>query len=136
MSGRSRVLAATLAAASALSIHSMATADCAAPSLEVTTKDVSPGERLLVVGHSWGDACNDTPGPGCNPPPLGEPIQDVTILLKNKSTGETVEVALVDATDEYDFEVTITIPDLPPGKYVLIDARGEGYMVGRPLRID
>lgn len=68
------VLALAIAAAT-VSIYSPTAADCAAPTIDVSARKVAPGDEVVIEGYSWGDACNDTPGLGCDPPPLGEPIE-------------------------------------------------------------
>ena len=130
-----RVVMALVLVGSALSITPRAGADCSGPIFEVDDRRITAGDQLRITGSGWGDACNDTGGPGCDPPPLGEPIQDVTIMLRNKATRETVEVATVDADDEYAFEVVVEIRDIPRGRYVVTDDRNKGSFSGPPLRV-
>ncbi len=132
---RSRLAVAVVAAAAAVSLQSNAAADCGGPDITVSRRTVAPGDTIVIEGHSWGDACNDTPGPVCNPPPLGEPIQDIRLQLRGRTSGDTVDLAMVDAGEDYLFETTVTVPDVPPGRYEIVDARGQGYFVGRALRV-
>lgn len=116
-----------------LSVNSMVAADCSGPTFEVSEREIRPDDLLRIRGQGWGDACNDTPGPGCDPPPLGQPIQDITFVLRNRTTGDYSEVATVDADEHYGFELTITVPDISAGMYVVRDARKEAP--GKRLRV-
>lgn len=113
-----RLTVALVLAGAALSLGSQAAADCAAPSVHVSPRRVVPGDELSVTGDSWGDACNDTPGPVCNPPPLGDPIEDVRLGLWAAGEG-TVHFGTLDADEEYSFDATVEVPDVPPGTYSL-----------------
>jgi len=128
-----RVLIAGALLTAALSVNSVAAADCSDPIFEMSESEVRPGDQVRISGHAWGDACNDTPGPGCNPPHLGQPIQDITFVLRNRTTGDSLEIATVDADENYGFELALTVPDIASGKYVVRDARKEAP--GKRLRV-
>lgn len=133
---RLRLVLAVIAVGGLVSVGPSASADCAAPSLEVGVSEVAAGEPLRISGHAWGDACNDTSGPGpCNPPPLGNPIQDITLELRNKETGTRYDLATVDANEEYAFDVTVIVPQVPARRYELSDSRDQGHYADRPLRV-
>lgn len=130
---RLRLLVTLAAAAALLSLGSPAGADCGGPDVDVSPRIVSPGDDLPISGHGWGDACNDTPGPGCDPPPLGDPIQDIRLVLSSSDGPASVHIMTVDA-DEYLFDVTFEVPEVPPGRYRL-EAAGGGRLVVAPLRV-
>ncbi|MDQ3981725.1 MAG: hypothetical protein M3271_03480, partial [Actinomycetota bacterium] len=71
-------------------------------------------------------------GPGCDPPPLGEPIEDIRLTLM--SVDASVSFATIDADDEYSIDVTLEVPEVPPGAY-RVEAAGGGRRVVTPLRI-
>ena len=132
---RLRLLTAVLAWAAALSFGSSASADCVAPDITISASSVAPGDRVSIAGNSWGDACNDTPGKGCNPPPLGDPIQDIRFELVHRASKETYPLTTVDANDDYAFTTTAEIPEVPPGRYEIAVVDGPGNFDGRRLRI-
>ena len=132
---RLRLLVAVMAVVATMSISPWAAADCAAPDVSTSTRSASPGEEIVVVGQHWADACNDTQGPGCNPPPLGDPIQDIHLQLMNMRSGRSFPLVTVNATSDHDFEATIEIPEVPRGRYEIVDADGTGYFIGKPLMI-
>lgn len=132
---RLRLVLGLSVAAAALSLGSPASADCAAPYVEVSRRRAAPGEDVTIEGRGWGDACNDTGGGfGCDPPPLGEPIEDVRLGLRGADGSELMDIATVDADDEYSFHTTFEVPDLPPGDY-LVRANGDGNRSTARLRI-
>jgi hypothetical protein len=120
-----------------LSIGASASADCAGPEIDVQPRKADVGDKLRIVGSSWGTECNDDEGPGwgCSEPPLGSPEQDIKLQLINEETGATTDLAEVDASEEYTFVLEITIPDVPPGRYTITDARGRSYFPGKPITI-
>ena len=130
-----RLMMAVLAAAAALSVGTSAAADCASPTISISPSKVSPGDRLSINGRSWGDACNDTPGPGCNPPPLGAPIRDIHLQLKDQNTGRTLDLVTLDADEDYQIEASVVVPRVPAGRYVIVDTRMEGFFTGKPLQV-
>jgi hypothetical protein len=130
-----RFVIALFGVAAALSTGSSAAADCAAPDISAQPRTVAVGSQLSISGNAWGNACNDTPGPGCNPPPLGEPIRDIQLQLQNKETSEVFDLIALDANEAYGFETTVEVPDVPAGRYEIADARGEGYWVGKSLLV-
>lgn len=129
---RLRVLVGLSVAVAALSLGSPAVADCGGPDITVSARRLSPGDDLTITGRGWGDACNDTPGPGCDPPPLGEPIEDIRLRLT--SADASVGLATVDADDEYSIDVTLEVPEVPTGTY-RVEAAGGGRRVVTPVRI-
>ena len=132
---RLRLLITLAAAAAVLSLGSPAGADCAAPSVEVSPRRVSPGEDLSITGRGWGDACNDTGGAGCDPPPLGDPIEDITVELRTPDGSRSVTSTTLDAGEDYMFEISAEVPDLAPGTY-LVRASGGSTRATVQLRIE
>jgi hypothetical protein len=131
---RLRLGIALLVAGAGLSLGSPAAADCAAPFVHVSPRRVAPGEELTIEGDSWGDACNDTPGLGCDPPPLGEPIEDIRLRLRSVDGAQTVDLGAIDADDGYSLATTVEVGDLPPGVY-LVTASAGGHRATARLRI-
>ena len=131
---RVRLLVGLMVAAAGLSLGPPAAADCAAPSVGVSPRRAAPGGELTIAGRSWGDACNDTPGPGCDPPPLGEPIDDIRLQIRSVDGSESVDLGTVDADDEYSLGATVEVGDLRPGVY-LVTATGGGHRATARLRI-
>jgi hypothetical protein len=131
---RLRLGVALLVAGAGLSLGSPASADCAAPFVHVSPRRVAPGEELTIEGDSWGDACNDTPGLGCDPPPLGEPIEEIRLHLRSVDGSETVDLGAIDADDEYSLKKTAGVGDLPPGVYV-VTASGGGHRAIARFRV-
>ena len=116
-----------------------ASGDCAGPSIGLRPRTVHAGERVLVRGDAWGDACNDT-GVAVGPcsfrggPPLGEPQQDIRLFLTGPRASTRLPLGVVDASESYDFETEVTIPKVEPGKYRLI-ARTDKAQTGEDIRI-
>ena len=130
---RARVLLTLVAAAAALSLGPPAAADCTGPEITLSPRRAAPGDEVTVAGHGWGDACNDTPGPVCNPPTLGDPIQNIRLELDGVDL-DGVDLGTFDADDEYSFETTIEVPQLTPGRYVL-RAKGDGGRTSAILHV-
>lgn len=131
---RVRLVLGLVVAAAGWSLASPASADCAAPWVDVSPRRVAFGDELTIEGHSWGDACNDTPGPGCNPPPLGRPIEDIRLQLERADGSHRVDLGAVDADDGYALRTTVGVRDLPPGAY-LLTASGGGHQATARLRV-
>lgn len=95
-------------------------ASCAAPSVSVTPRTVSAGDRLVVARSGWITTCNDTPG-GCERAPT-DPYLDITVTIRPADgSGPDITLGPVDAIDdEFTFHVETTVPDLPPGRYTVI----------------
>lgn len=112
-----------------LTVVSGASADCAAPQLSVEPAQVSVGGEIEVTGQGWSDVCNDTvQSIGCWDAPQEEnrPAQNIELHLMNRDTKERYPLGVVDANEEFSFTFTSAI-DVPPGWYVVKDARGESY---------
>lgn len=131
---RLRLAVTLFVAAAGLSLGSPASADCAAPFVHVSPRRVAPGDELTIEGESWGDACNDTPGPGCDPPPLGEPIEGIRLQMRSVHGSETVELGTVDADDEYSVATTVEVGELPSGVYV-VTASADGHRATARFRV-
>jgi hypothetical protein len=99
-----------------------ASASCAAPTVKASPRSVSPGDPLAVSGEYWITTCNDTPG-GCEAS-SSDPYRDISITIRPADVaGREVTLGTVDAIDhEFTFRLETTVPDLPPGKYV-VEAR-------------
>lgn len=132
----SRLILAVATSGVALSLGTVAAADCGGPSLQVRgASELSPGDEIVIRGGAWGDSCNDTPG-GCrDEPPLGRPLQDIRLRLRNEATLDSFDVGVVDADEDYAFEVTIRVPKVPPGTYLLTAGGERTASAARLLRV-
>lgn len=102
---------------------------CAAPEISVTPAQVAVGDDIEVLGRNWNGVC---PGPdtiGCWGGSAQEdrPIQDIQLILVNRGTKERYPLGTVDADERMGFSLTVSA-DVPPGWYVVKDARGESYV--------
>lgn len=94
---------------------SAASASCAAPSVDVDPSSVAAGGVVEVRGTGFGDACNDTGGPG---PVLGGAQDGIEVRLVD--TDVSTVLAQVDADCDYAFAVRVQIPrEAAPGSAVL-----------------
>src|SRR5687767_7701892 len=96
-----------------------AVADCASPELTVSPAQVERGEDITVTGEYWNDVCNDTStSVGCISMGTEEdqPSQNVRLFLVDRDTRERYELGVVDANENFEFELTTTA-DVPPGWY-------------------
>ena len=113
--------------AAPLTVVSGARADCASPQLSVQPAQVSAGGEIEVTGRYWSDICNDTgTSVGCwsSPEEESRPTQDIELFLVNRDTKERYPLGVVDANEDLRFTFTTAV-DVPPGWYVVKDARGE-----------
>jgi hypothetical protein len=118
------------AATAPMWVLSPAGADCGAPELSVSPAQVAVGDEITVTGTYWNDVCNDTSvGVGCAEVPTekDQPSQDVELFLVNRDTRERYELGVVDANENFEFELTATV-DVPPGWYVVKDADKQSYV--------
>jgi hypothetical protein len=107
-----------------------ARADCASPELSVSPAQVEVGDEITVTGEYWNDVCNDTSmSVGCVSVDSEEdqPSQNIQLYLLDRDTRERFELGVVDADDNFGFELTTTA-DVPPGWYVVKDQKGQSYV--------
>jgi hypothetical protein len=114
-------------------VISPAGADCGAPELSVEPARVAAGDEITVTGTYWNDVCNDTfVSVGCweRPTEQPQPSQDVQLFLVNSDTHERYELGVVDANENFEFELTTTV-EVPPGRYVVKDQDKQSYVSER-----
>jgi hypothetical protein len=119
-----------VASTAPLWVLSPAGADCGAPELSVNPAQVAVGDEITISGEYWNDVCNDTSvGVGCAEVSTekDQPSQDVELFLVNRDTREQYELGVVDADENFEFELTATA-DVPAGWYVIKDAGGQSYV--------
>jgi hypothetical protein len=90
-------------------------ADCSGPQIECTAGMVDRGQEITVTGRGFGDSCYDT-GP---PPPgvgaMGQPLDDIDVVITQAGVDHLVAKGEADA--EYEFEVDVVVPArLEPGE--------------------
>jgi hypothetical protein len=83
----------------------VAHASCAGPRLTVSRGVVAPGASLGVSGFGFGTDCNDT---GQSGPPLGEPMEHITVVFVEGA--ERLTLGSVDADGDYEVEFSLTVP--------------------------
>lgn len=92
-----------------------ASADCSGPHITVSPSRALPGATVNIQGQAFGDSCYDTGPPPAGQGALGTPLTDVEIGFVQD--GVTTVVATVDADNEYQFSVDVTVPaDAEPGQ--------------------
>jgi hypothetical protein len=103
-----------------------AEAECGAPEVSVSPGRVHTGGEITVSGTYWNDICNDTyVDVGCEERPVEppRPSQDVQVRLIDRETHRGWELAIVDANDDFAFELNAAI-DVSPGHYI-VRAQGQ-----------
>ncbi len=92
-----------------------ASASCGGPQITVTPNSAAAGSTVTVHGQAFGDNCYDTGPPPAGQGVLGNPLTDVEIGFVQHDI--TTVLATVDANDEYEFTVEVTVPtDAEPGQ--------------------
>ena len=91
---------------------------CAAPTLSVAPDEAAPGSSVSVQGSGFMSECRDmlvcTPPADCSPEGPAPPEANVAIAFVQSD--RTWELAVVNASSDYTFDVTVTIPeDAEPG---------------------
>lgn len=139
-----RVLIALIATGAVLSVSVTSFASCVPPETSLSRSSGSLGDEVVVTGRWWLDGCNDVGGVGMcsqdHPEPT-PPIEDITIGFMGPMTKELrrewnrrgthdsaehfVDLAEVDADHDGRFRTEISVPDLPPGRYVVTSEFGE-----------
>lgn len=97
-----------------------ASASCIARTFTLDAADpVGRGETIEITGAGWGDNCYDTGPPPEGQGALGLPLADIHIGITQGD--QALEVATVDADDEYGFVVDVVVPaDLEPGAATVV----------------
>lgn len=121
-------------------LSAAADASCAAPEIGVGRRfEVSPGDDLVVRGRFWTDTCDDVGGDaGCGEDDFerGDPVQDIRLLLVPKGAREDgVFLAEVDADENFEFRTEVTVPDVEPGRYVIVDSSGRSDFAANSIRV-
>lgn len=122
-------------------LSAAADASCAAPEIDIGRQfEVVPGDDLVIRGRFWTDTCDDTGGGSpCSQDGFerGDPVQDIRLMLvpKGDHDDEGVFLAEVDADDNFGFRTEVEVPDVEPGRYVIVDASGQGYFAGNSFRV-
>lgn len=92
-----------------------ASADCGGPQITVSPNSAAAGATVTVHGQAFGDNCYDTGPPPAGQGVLGNPLTGVEIGFVQHDIATVL--ATVDADDEYQFTVEVTIPaDAEPGQ--------------------
>ncbi len=109
-------------------------ASCAGPTIAVEPASVPAGGVLEVRGRAFGTDCNDTGGSG---PPLGEPQAGISVrLAQTRPGGRTFPLALVDATEEYEFTVRVAVPPgVGPGPATVVVAGDHGTVRAEAIEV-
>ena len=110
-------------------LGSPALADCISPNIRFEPVVVSRGQAVRIVGQAFGDECFDAGVPDGATGELGEPQQDIRILIVQG--GEEHPVGEVDADDDYEFSIEIVIPDsLESGNARVLARLVDGVEIG------
>jgi hypothetical protein len=112
-----------------------APAACAAPEITFAKRRVDLGETLTIRGRFWLDECQDSGGCSvnacgqtkCDYGPEPQPYENVRLFL---SGPRSVHVGTVDADRRGRFKLRVTIPDVPPGRYVFKGGTTRGQWLG------
>jgi hypothetical protein len=104
-----------------------AAASCVGPTVEVTPATAATGSAVTVHGEYFGTDCLDTGPPPAGMGVLGEPAQDVEVVLRH-GEGEVV-LGQADATSDYAFTIEVTVPPVPVGQ-VSVETRFRGGAPG------
>ncbi|MGH2825755.1 MAG: hypothetical protein ACRDKF_02155 [Actinomycetota bacterium] len=108
-------------------------AGCVGPEVEIDRRSARPGETILVTGRYWFDGCNDTGGSSCFGPAREEtetPTEGIDIEIKRRGGSEWKRlVENVDADEDFRIRSQIEVPNLKPGRYVILvhDRGNDGY---------
>lgn len=94
-----------------------AQAACAAPSITVTPTSLLPGQQITMRGRDWRTTCNDAPGAVPSDGAKG-------IRLSFVQDGRTVELGMVDASNDRTFVTKLRIPPRASSGKALMVARG------------
>jgi hypothetical protein len=100
--------------------------------LEIDESSVTAGEQVTLSGEYWFSECpsvDDEPG-GCagkqpSEGPYGPPDENIALAIKNPRSGRSIMLGTVDAGPDYTFEHSVTVPKLPPGRYLFTANTGE-----------
>jgi len=136
------VLLATLVGTFSTVVH----ASCAGPEIAVK-KHLVIGQSVQVHGKNWTGECHDTivcstgclgnrcSGGGPDAPATGIAL----VLVPADLTSEVRNHVLadgIDASEQLSFDVTVTIPDVPPGRYRLLGTSAETQGLGDWFTVD
>lgn len=115
----------------------VASAGCSSPIIFVEATSAAPGETIVITGEGWRDDCSDTsvgPRGACAAEPEPDhPLSDIVIEIRRVGDLETLRLAEDGAADgEFEFRLEVTVPQLEPGKYVLLAHTGSVSGFPRP----
>ncbi len=101
-----------------------ADASCSGPRLEFETGPVVRGETVTVTGAAYGDNCYDTGPPPAGEGVLGDPLEEIEVLLVQDD--QRIVVARGAANEDYEFQVDVTVPPMlhPGAAEVVVEADG------------
>ena len=108
----------------------VASAGCSAPIIFVDARSATPGETIVITGDGWRDDCSDTsigPRGACAAEPEPDhPLSDIVIEIRRIGDLEGRRLLAEDVTadGEFQFRLEVTVPQLEPGKYVLLAHTG------------
>lgn len=104
-----------------------ADATCSGPRLEYETGPVVRGETVTVTGAAYGDNCYDTGPPPAGEGVLGDPLEEIEVLIVQDD--QRIVVARGAANDDYEFEVEVTVPlILHPGEAEMVVEAEDGIV--------
>lgn len=121
-------------------LSAAADASCAGPEIGVGRQfEVTPGEQLVVRGRFWTDTCDDVGGDaGCGEDEFerGHPVQDIRLMLvPTGAHDDGVFLAEVDADEDFEFRTEVAVPEVEPGRYVIVDSSGQGHFAANSIRV-
>jgi hypothetical protein len=117
-----------------LTIHvASSEAGCVGPEVEMDRRSARAGGSIVVTGRYWFDGCNDAGGGSCfgpMPEEVEKPTEGIDIDIRRVGDSEwTRLVENIDADEDFRIRSEIEVPDLEPGRYVILvhDRGNEGY---------
>jgi hypothetical protein len=117
-----------------LTIHvGSSSAGCTGPEVDIDRHSARAGDPLVVTGRYWFDGCNDTGGGSCfgsMPEEVETPTEGIDIDIRRVGGAEwTRLVEDIDADEDFRIRSEIEVPDMEPGRYVILvhDQGNRGY---------
>ncbi len=116
----------------------VASAGCSGPIIFVDATSAAPGETILITGEGWRDDCTDTssgPRGACAAEPEPDhPLNAIVVEIRSIGDPDSQHVLAreVAANEEFEFRLEVVVPQLEPGKYVLLAHTGSVSGFPRP----